>query len=43
MLDDSNWEDLDTLFKRVPIFEKIKEDDIQDLARGKSAYFWPTR
>jgi hypothetical protein len=36
MLDDSNWEDLVTLFKRVPIFKKIKEDNIQDLARGKS-------
>lgn len=34
MLDDSNWEDLVTLFNRVPVFEQMQEEDIQDLAKA---------
>lgn len=34
LLDNSNWENLVTLFNRVPIFEQMQEEDIQDLAKG---------
>jgi len=33
LLDDSNWEDLVTLFGRVPVFEQMLEEDIEDLAK----------
>lgn len=33
-LDGSNWEDLATLFKRVPVFKQMQEEDIQDLAKA---------
>lgn len=33
LLDGSNWEDLVTLFSRVPVFEQMQEEDIQDLAK----------